>query len=67
MFTLLALATSTVIGNYRTRPACEAAIRQIYIQKADPYRMMKRDTLKQIVDLQMRFSAPKEYLCLKGR
>lgn len=65
MFILLALATSTVIGEYRTRPACEAVIRQIYTQKADPYNLMESDTLKRIVDLQMRFSAPKEYMCVK--
>lgn len=67
MFTLLALATSTAIGDYRTHSACQAAIRQIYTQKADPYQLMPPDILKQVVDLQMRYSAPKEYACLKRR
>lgn len=67
MFTLLVLATSTAIGDYRTQSACQAAIRQIYTQKLDPYHLMPRDTLKQVIDMQMRYSAPKEYACLKHR
>lgn len=67
MFTLLALATSTAIADYRTLTECRAAIRQIYTQQVDPYHLMPRDTLKQVVDLQMRYSAPKDYVCLKRR
>ena len=67
VYTLLVLATSTAIGSFRTLPACQAAIRQIYVQKLDPYRMMPPATLKQVVDIQMRYSAPKEYVCLRQR
>jgi len=67
MFTLIALATLTALGDYRSQSACQAAIRQIYTQKADPYQLMPTDTLRQVVDLQMRYSAPREYACIKRR
>lgn len=67
MFILLALATSTAIGDYRKLAECEAAIRQIYTQQVAPYHLMPRDNLKQVVDMQMRYSAPKDYVCLKRR
>jgi hypothetical protein len=65
MFTLIVLATMTNLGSYPTQARCEAAIRGIYEQRIDPYDMMDRATLKRVVDLKMRYSAPREYRCQK--
>jgi hypothetical protein len=65
MFTLMVIATSTAVGTFTSLPACQAAIRQIYTQKLDPYQSIPPETLKQVIDLQMRYSAPKDYVCLR--
>lgn len=65
MFTLFILATSTAIGDFSSLTACQAAIRQIYTQKADPYRIMPAVELKKLIDSQMRYNAPKDYVCIK--
>ncbi len=65
MFTLIVLATMTNLGSYPTQARCKAAIRGIYEQRIDPYDMMDRATLKRVVDLKMRYSAPREYRCQK--
>ena len=65
MYTLMVIATSTALGIFNSLPACRSAIRQIYTQKLDPYHTMPPDTLKQVIDLQMRYSAPRDYVCLK--
>lgn len=65
MYVLIALLTMTNLGNYPTQARCEAVIRSIYEQKTDPYHLMDRATLKRVTDLQMRYSAPKEYRCKK--
>lgn len=63
MFTLIVLATMTNLGSYPTQARCEAAIRGIYEQKVDPYQMMNQASLKKVVDIQMKYSAPKQYRC----
>jgi hypothetical protein len=66
MYILIVLATMTNLGTYPTQARCEAAVRNIYEQKLDPYHLIPPETLKQVIDLQMRYSAPKEYLCRKS-
>lgn len=63
MFTLIVLATMTNLGSYPTQARCEAAMRGIYEQRIDPYQMMQPSDLKRVVDIQMRYSAPKQYRC----
>lgn len=65
MYVLIALLTMTNLGTYPTETRCMAAIRSIYEQKTDPYHLMDHATLKRVTDLQMRYSAPREYRCQK--
>lgn len=65
MFTLIVLATMTNLGSYPTQARCEAAVRSIYEQKIDPYQLIDQATLKKIVDVKMKYSAPKEFRCQK--
>lgn len=65
MFILIALATMTNLGTFPTQARCEAAIRHIYEQKLDPYQMMNQTSLKKVVELQMKYTAPKEFRCQK--
>lgn len=65
MFTLIVLATMTNLGSYPTQAHCEAAVRGIYEQKIDPYQLMAHDTLKKVIDIQMKYDAPKRYRCQK--
>lgn len=63
MFTLIVLATMTNLGTYPTQARCEAAIRSIYEQRIDPYHIMQPQDLQRLVNIQMRYSAPKQYRC----
>lgn len=65
MYILIALMTMTILGNYPTQVHCEDAIRQIYMSKLDQYKMVDDKQKKDIVDIQMRYRAPKEYRCQK--
>jgi hypothetical protein len=65
MYILIALLTMTTLGTYPTQARCEDAIRQIYTQKLDPYNMIDPKQKKEVVDIQMRYRAPKEYRCQK--
>ena len=65
MYTLIALLTMTTLGSYPTQARCEAAVRQIYAQKLDPLNMMAAKQKNQILDIQMKYRAPREYRCQK--
>lgn len=65
MYTLIALLTLTNLGTYSSQASCQSAIRQIYSQKIDPYNMISPAQKKEILDIQMKYRAPKEYLCKK--
>ena len=65
MYTLVVIATFTALGTFSSLPACRSAIRQIYTQKLDPYHTIPPETVKQVIDLKMRYSAPRDYVCLK--
>lgn len=65
MYVLIALMTMTNLGNYPTQARCEAAVRQIYIQKIDPYNMMDAPTRRSVLDVKMKYSYPREYRCQK--
>ena len=65
MYILIALLTMTNLGAYPTQARCEAAVRGIYEQKLDPLHLIPPETLKEVIDLQMRYSAPRDYVCLK--
>lgn len=65
MYTLIALLTMTTLGTYPTQARCEAAVRQIYAQKLDPYNMIDAKQKNKILDIQMKYSAPREYRCQK--
>ena len=56
----------TNLGTYPTKARCEAAVRSIYEQQLDPYHVMKPATLKKVVDIQMKYSAPMEYRCQRA-
>lgn len=65
MYILIALATMTNLGTFPTQERCQTAIRHIYEQKLDPYQMMNQTSLKKVVELQMKYTAPKEFRCQK--
>lgn len=65
MYILIALLTMTNLGTYPTQARCESAIRQIYNQKIDPYNLVNPAQKMQILDIQMKYKAPKEYRCQK--
>ena len=55
----------TNLGTYPTQARCEAAVRSVYEQRLDPYRLLSKAALKSLLDNQMRYVAPTEYLCRK--
>lgn len=63
MYTLIALLTMTTLGTYPTQARCEAAVRQIYAQQLDPYNLIGPAQKKQILDIKMKYNAPREYRC----
>lgn len=63
MYTLIALLTMTTLGTYPTQARCEAAVRQIYAQRLDPYNLIGPAQKKQILDIKMKYNAPREYRC----
>lgn len=63
MYTLIALLTMTTLGTYPTQARCETAVRQIYAQKLDPYNLIGPAQKKQILDIKMKYNAPREYRC----
>jgi hypothetical protein len=65
MYVLIALLTMTTLGSYPTQARCEDAVRQIYMQKLDPYNVIPAQQKKEILDIKMKYSAPKEYRCQK--
>lgn len=65
MYTLIALLTMTTLGTYPTQARCEAAVRQIYAQRLDPLNVMATKHKNQILDIQMKYRAPREYRCQK--
>ena len=65
MYLLIALFTMTTLGQYSTEAECTAAVRAIYVQKLDPYNFMHPDDVKEVVDVQMKYDAPKKYRCQK--
>jgi len=66
MYILIALATMTTLGSYPTQARCEAAVRQIYAQKMDPYNVMDPAVKRQVLKIKMQYSAPREYRCQKN-
>lgn len=65
MYILIALLTMTTLGTYPTQASCEDAVRQIYMQKLDPYNVIPSKQKKEILDIKMKYSAPREYRCQK--
>ena len=65
MYTIIALLTMTTLGSYPTQARCEAAVRQIYAQKMDPYNMMDSAAKQKMLTLKMKYVAPREYRCQK--
>ena len=63
MYTLIALLTMTTLGTYPTQARCEAAVRQIYAQQLDPYNLIGPAQKKPILDIKMKYNAPREYRC----
>lgn len=63
MYVLIALLTMTNLGTYPTQARCEAAVRQIYSQRIDPYNLISPAQKREILDIQMRYRAPKEFRC----
>ena len=65
MYVLIALLTMTNLGTYPTQARCEAAVRQIYSQRIDPYNLISPAQKREILDIQMKYKAPREYRCQK--
>lgn len=65
MYTLIALLTMTNLGTFPTQARCEAAVRQIYNQQIDPYNLISPAQKKEVLDIQMKYRAPREYRCQK--
>ncbi len=65
MFVLIALLTDTMMGTYSTQRSCQNAIRSVYERKVDPMNMMDPKIRVQVVNLKMKYSAPKEYICIQ--
>lgn len=65
MYILIVLATMTNLGTYPSQVRCETAIRQLYEQKIDPYHQLDRKMLKEVVDFNMQYDAPRKYRCQK--
>ena len=65
MYTLIALLTMTNLGTFPTQARCEAAVRQIYNQQIDPYNLISPAQKKEVLDIQMKYKAPREYRCQK--
>lgn len=65
MYILIALLTMTNLGTFPTQARCEAAVRQIYNQQIDPYNLISPAQKKEILDIQMKYKAPREYRCQK--
>jgi hypothetical protein len=65
MYTLIALLTMTNLGSYPTQARCEAAVKQIYAQKMDPYNMMDPMVKRKVLAISMKYNAPREYRCQK--
>ena len=63
MFVLIVLATMTNLGTYPTQARCETAIKQIYAQQMDPYGMMDPAVKQRMLNLKMKYVAPREYRC----
>jgi len=65
-FVLIALLTNTQLGEYRSMESCQATIRAIYEQRVDPLKIMRQKdpkTFKRIIDIHMKYSSPREFLC----
>lgn len=65
MYVLIALATMTNLGTFPTQARCQVAIRHIYEQKIDPYQLMTQPALNKVVDMKVKYAAPKEFRCQK--
>ena len=63
MFVLIVLATMTNLGTYPTQARCETAIKQIYAQQMDAYGMMDPAVKQRMLNLKMKYVAPREYRC----
>ena len=65
-FVLIAILTNTQVGEYRSMESCQAAVRAIYEQSVDPLNIIRQKDpakSKQIIEIRMKYSAPREYLC----
>lgn len=65
MYILIALISMTNLGTYPTQVRCEAAVREIYIQQIDPYKMMDKQILDEVIQFSMKYDAPLKYRCQK--
>lgn len=65
MYILIALASMTTLGSFPTQARCEAAVREIYIQQIDPYKMMNKQILDEVINFNMKYDAPLKYRCQK--
>lgn len=65
MYILLALATMTNLGTFPTQARCEAAVREIYAQKIDPYKLMDKKVFNEVLRFNMKYDAPLKYRCQK--
>jgi len=66
MYDLIFLVTMTLVSpNHKTMESCQQAIREVYRQQVDPYKLIDKKTVDQLVEIKMTWSAPKEYRCVK--
>ena len=66
MYDLIFLVTMTLVSpNHKTMESCQQAIREVYRQQVDPYKILDKKTQDELVEIKMTWSAPKEYRCVK--
>ena len=66
MYDLIFLVTMTLVSpNHKTLESCQQAIREVYRQQVDPYKILDKKTQDELVEIKMTWSAPKEYRCVK--
>lgn len=65
MFVLIALVSNTMLGTYPTEKRCMDATRAIYERRIDPMQVMQPKVKGQLLDIYMKYTAPREYLCIK--
>ena len=64
MYNLIFVTATALLGSYHDLPSCQAAIRDIFVAKINPYNFKSPDMEKAI---NTRVSFQREYICLPNK